>query len=294
MIDCVIADNSAGDAGGGASCNANSFLTMTGCTISENYATNHGAGVISWDRSSVILSNCTITKNSSGYEEGAGFCGQSSSMTITNCSITENSGATECGAIFCWQNGNATITNSIIWANTAPQGIQLRIRNGGTITISYSDVAGGKEAAIVDNYGVFQWGMGNIDADPLFARLGYLDDKSTRDPSDDVWVEDDFHLRSQAGRWDSESQVWVQDDITSPCIDAGDPTSPIGWESFPNGGFVNMGAYGGTLKASKSYFGEPVCETIVAGDINGDGQVNRTDLEIMALHWTDEEPLPLP
>ena len=70
--------------------------------------------------------------------------------------------------------------------------------------------------------------------------------------------------------------------------------SPIGMEPFSNGGFVNMGAYGGTSKASKSYFGEPVCETIVAGDINGDGQVNRADLEIMALHWTDDVPLPLP
>jgi hypothetical protein len=55
-----------------------------------------------------------------------------------------------------------------------------------------------------------------------------------------------------------------------------------------------MGAYGGTTEASKTYFGEPVCETIVAGDINGDGQINRADLEIMALHWTDDVPLPLP
>jgi hypothetical protein len=55
-----------------------------------------------------------------------------------------------------------------------------------------------------------------------------------------------------------------------------------------------MGAYGGMPKASKTYFDKPVCETIVAGDINGDGQVNRADLEIMALHWTDEEPWPLP
>ena len=70
--------------------------------------------------------------------------------------------------------------------------------------------------------------------------------------------------------------------------------SPIGWELFPNGGFVNMGVYGGTDKASKTDFGEPICETIFAGDINGDGQVDRADLEIMALHWTDEKPLPLP
>ena len=70
--------------------------------------------------------------------------------------------------------------------------------------------------------------------------------------------------------------------------------SPIGLESFPSGGFVNMGACGHTPEASKSYFGEPICDTIIAGDINGDGQVNRTDLEIMALHWTDDVPLPLP
>ena len=89
-------------------------------------------------------------------------------------------------------------------------------------------------------------------------------------------------------------QIWIQHDVTSPYIDASDPISPIGWELFPNGGFVNMGAYGGTDRASKAYFGEPICGMIVAGDINGDGQVDRADLEIMALHWTDKEPLPIP
>ena len=95
-------------------------------------------------------------------------------------------------------------------------------------------------------------------------------------------------------RWDPDSQTWVQENVTGPCIDTGDPMSPIGLESFPNGGFVNMGAYGSTPEASKSYFGEPICETIIAGDINGDCKVDWTDLEIMALHWTDNEPLSLP
>jgi hypothetical protein len=49
-----------------------------------------------------------------------------------------------------------------------------------------------------------------------------------------------------------------------------------------------MGAYGGTSEASKSYFGEPVCETIVAGDINGDCQVNIADFAIMAMHWLED------
>ena len=142
---------------------------------------------------------------------------------------------------------------------------QIHDGSGCSTTVSYSNVQSG-------------WpGETNIDDDPYFV-----------DPTSN-----NFHLKSQAGRWDPESQTWIQDEITSSCIDSGDPMSPIGLEPFPNGGFVNMGIYGGTPEASKAYFGEPICETIVAGDINGDGQVNRVDLEIMALHWTDEEPLPL-
>jgi hypothetical protein len=83
-------------------------------------------------------------------------------------------------------------------------------------------------------------GEGNIKFDPLFA-----------DPDNG-----DYHLKSQAGRWDPNSESWVKDDVTSPCIDAGDPNSPFGDEPMPNGGRINMGAYGGTAEASKSYFDE--------------------------------------
>jgi hypothetical protein len=252
LTNCTIVDNSAGMGGGGVNCSYNSSMTMTGCTILENSTARHGAGGV--------------------------FCEGNSSQSITNCIITKNSGRTECGGILCWENSLATITNSIVWGNTASEGNEVRVRDGGTISISYSDVAGGQTAAVIDNISTINWGEGNIDAEPFFA-----------DPD-----KNDYHLKSQAGRWDPNTQTWVQDYITSPCIDAGDPMSPIGWELFPNGGFVNMGPYGGTPKASKTYFGEPICETIVAGDINGDGQVNRADLEIMALHWTDEEPLLLP
>ena len=47
--------------------------------------------------------------------------------------------------------------------------------------------------------------------------------------------------------------IWTLDNVTSPCIDAGDPTTPVGPEPDPNGGVINMGAYGGTNQASKSY-----------------------------------------
>lgn len=45
--------------------------------------------------------------------------------------------------------------------------------------------------------------------------------------------------------------------------------------------------YGGTAEASKSYFGETICKTIVAGDINGDCKVNFLDFRLMALHWLE-------
>ncbi len=79
-------------------------------------------------------------------------------------------------------------------------------------------------------------GKGNVDADPYFA-----------DPQNG-----DFRLKSQGGRWDPLSESWTQDNVTSPCIDAGDPMDPVGPEPFPNGRIVNMGAYGGTAQASKS------------------------------------------
>jgi len=65
-------------------------------------------------------------------------------------------------------------------------------------------------------------------------------------------------------------------------------SDPVGYEPFPNGGIINMGAYGGTAEASKSYFGGPPCETIVAGDINGDCKVDFFDFALMAFHWLED------
>ncbi len=62
---------------------------------------------------------------------------------------------------------------------------------------------------------------------------------------------EDFHLKSQFGRWDPVAGIWVYTDTeTSPCIDRGigSPAS----EPSPNGNTINQGAYGGTVEASKS------------------------------------------
>ncbi len=158
---------------------------------------------------------------------------------------------------------------------------------GATLNISYCDIYSPSGMTLI--IGSVNWGPGNIGSDPCFLRVG-------------AWGGNgDYHLKSQAGRWDpsgnSKSEIrnsklregaWVYDEVTSPCIDAGDPTSPIGLEPFPNGGVINMGAYGGTPEASKSYFGKPPCETIIAGDVNGDCAVDFRDFWFIGLHWMQD------
>ena len=87
-------------------------------------------------------------------------------------------------------------------------------------------------------------GVGNISADPLFADA----------------AGGDYHLMSEGWRWNMQNGSWTWDFVTSPCIDAGDPTMPLGAEPMsvlrdPSNDYginlrINMGAYGGTCQAS--------------------------------------------
>ncbi|MDD4101395.1 MAG: right-handed parallel beta-helix repeat-containing protein [Kiritimatiellae bacterium] len=74
----------------------------------------------------------------------------------------------------------------------------------------------------------------SISLDPLFAYPG----------------SGNFHLKSTAGSW--RGYTWYNDTVTSPCVDAGDPLTAVAEEPNPNGGRVNIGAYGNTPEASKT------------------------------------------
>ena len=78
----------------------------------------------------------------------------------------------------------------------------------------------------------------SLSADPLFANV----------PGGD------FHLRSQGGRFTSSGLPFVIDASSSPSIDAGRVDSLLYVpETYPDGGRVNQGAYGGTAEASRTY-----------------------------------------
>ncbi|NCD32881.1 MAG: choice-of-anchor D domain-containing protein [Spartobacteria bacterium] len=62
----------------------------------------------------------------------------------------------------------------------------------------------------------------------------------------------DFHLKSEAGRYDGDRGEWVTDGQTSILVDFGGVDDDYTNEPEPNGGRVNAGAYGNTVWASKS------------------------------------------
>jgi len=240
------------------------------CTFLGNGAKIGGA-IYSRDQGNIL--NCRFIANAAGEAGGAIYI-EETEATVISCTFFGNT-APYAGACCADDQARLSIVNTILWNG----GDEIGVSEDSLAQVMYSDVQGG-------------WpGEGNIDVDPLFAAPGYWDLNGTSDDlNDDYWVEGDYHLKSQAGRWDPAIESWAIDGVTSPCIDAGDPYSPIGLEPFPNGGRVNMGAYGGTTEASKSYFGEPLCETIIAGDINGDCKVDFTDLAILIDHW-HEDPI---
>ena len=108
----------------------------------------------------------------------------------------------------------------------------------------------------------------SIGQDPLFVGPAGLDGTIGYSSATSDGRDDDFHLRSNYGSFHGGmlapvidkttglpgilSPTEVKDAGQSPAIDRGDAQTPVGNEPAANGGYVNLGAYGGTAQASKS------------------------------------------
>ena len=214
VLDSVtVSDNTTAMQGAGIIFIQNSNPSLTNVTISGNSINGtfiaQGGGIACVDNSNPSMMNVTIINNSvigdnALYVYGAGLmCYNNSNPNLINVTISENTAAgtaafIDGGGIYV-SSGNLILLNSIIW-NNSPNEIYLE---SGSVTATYSDIQDG-------------WtGIGNIDADPLFA-----------DPQNG-----DFHLT-----W---ANFPIPDSTKSPCIDAGDPSSPLD----PDDTIADMGAF---------------------------------------------------
>ena len=264
ITDCVIGNNMAEDQGGGIYCYGGK-LALSNCIISGNWCgrrtlPSQGGGI--YCDSDAVIKKCTISGNIS--EIGGGICCDGSNSIITSCTIIGNS-AYYGGGIYNYYSA-PTLANCILWGNTAPTDPQIN----SSATVSFSDVQDGYP------------GLGNIDIDPCFVDADA----------------NDYHLKSEGWRWDVVRQRWTYDDVTSRCIDAGNPGSPLGDELLsvpddPDNEWgqnlrIDMGAFGGTAEASI-----PPYDWALLADITNDGIVNLEDYVYQAADWlnsADQQP----
>ncbi|MBE0536909.1 MAG: right-handed parallel beta-helix repeat-containing protein, partial [Phycisphaerae bacterium] len=245
--DCIIKENTCDDWGGGLYLGESSNATIINSFIIENSAVGCGAGVYAgpmkdwFDKSAPAgrIEHCVISGNQldrSGYG-GAGIACEFAVTQVINCTITGNRIAgrsfVPAGAGLYYFEGwqppkRPVIRNCVIWDNY-PDEIACRYPcDGSDGVVTFSNIRNGRS------------GTGNIDANPSFAADGWWNDGGTaEDYADDVWVDGDYRLKSAGGRWDAGLGAWVYDEVTSPCIDAGDPASDWRGEFWPHGGRIN-------------------------------------------------------
>ena len=113
-----------------------------------------------------------------------------------------------------------------------------------------------------------------------------MDDKRAADAP-----EGDYHLLSSRGRYlkvnpddfNGKNSLWIIDDVDSPLLDAGDPLDDFDAEPEPNGGRINIGAYGGTNQASRSNWPLPA-------DFDRNGIVDLEDFASFSDQWLSSMP----
>jgi predicted outer membrane repeat protein len=237
VMDCLFASNRAPSAGALGSVGAGAGGRIVNCRFVANAATTageYGGAIFSYyDRS--VISNCCFLGNRSGLGGGIGIYDTASNY-IVNCTFASNTATSTGGGLYTRSTSAQAMDNCILWANASPSGPNFYRRTpSGSVTFRFADVQGCGGSGAGWNAAFGTDGGGNIDADPLFADLP-------------KW---DAHEKSLIGRW-TPGGIWVQDAQHSPCIDAGNDAFPVGKEPSPNGGRINMGAYGGTAQASKS------------------------------------------
>ncbi len=203
---CIIVDCSA-SFGGAIAVSGYSLPTIRNCRILGNTA-GVGGGALYVNGGGPVFDNCIISGNSAP-RGGAVYSHNPGDPVLAHCTITSNTATTFGGAINCFNESNLVLYGCILWDNVASTGSQMLVGGIGmpvTMDVSYCNVQGIDTDVVVFPPSVVNWGLGNIEADPMFIEAGYMEAASMSVQAEAAYVEGDFGLMEE-----------------SPCVDTGDP-----------------------------------------------------------------------
>jgi hypothetical protein len=151
--------------------NISNFI-LSNSTFIGNTVTQHTAACTFALYTSGYVYNCVFADNvASGGTSGGAGVSNNSNVGFMNCTFVNNTSGSG-GGLQLRQDGIAIVTNSIFWGNY-PDQISLDAINDTSTCILYSnynDIQYGVDSIhINDTISVVNWGVGNIDAEPLFA-----------------------------------------------------------------------------------------------------------------------------
>lgn len=171
----------------------------------------------------LLMQNVLVADNYSSSAHSDGIFADGGTATLVNCTVVDNGNVgLRVG------NGSMTVTNSIIWGHS---GYDLH----GFPTDVEGALPGVWYSCIEEPYNLGTQGCLSIE--PLFVDRAH------------------YHLQSTEGHVTNgffSGGSWTVAAGNSPLIDRGDPTAVFSLEPEPNGGRINMGAYGGTAAASQT------------------------------------------
>ena len=193
----------------------------------------------------------------------------SRTLTVDGCTFAYNVFDGTFGAAgICAAKGALTVRNSIFFGAKGGQsracGKDIHVYADATADIDYCLFEEDSDDCFTTALpNILVMGEHNVFGDPLFATplsaiTPYLITSGaytgyTLSAFDEILSSIDVHVSNTAAAF-------------SRAIDTGDPSSPYANEPAPNGGVVNLGAYGNTAEAATSTFqGTP---TLAAGDIS--------------------------
>ncbi|MCX7420941.1 MAG: right-handed parallel beta-helix repeat-containing protein [Planctomycetia bacterium] len=218
--------------------------------MSGNVVYSNAVGITGeWNYSGAILNNVVYSNTTSGI-----LLSTANGALVTNNTVYQPTGdavrvtdnSVIPNVIAVEGSRNVTLKNNILWAqsgyaiyvsNNSQQGFNsdynlLRITGSGKVGFFQSEFV---------NLRDWQLEVGqdanSIGGDPLFLNINGPDGVLGFDygVGVDRGADDDFRLRAGA-----------------PAIDRGDPTSNFSTEPLPNGGRIDIGAYGNTAEATRS------------------------------------------